>query len=80
MKRYQLYVKIQNSWDWLCSIDSLTHAEAFHRTLTCLGDLHQDKPIRLEQDIEGAYYKPCCANGARQQLQTNEASPGILRE
>jgi hypothetical protein len=66
MKTYQLYIKTEGRWEWLCTFDAGSHAEAFHRGLHCLGPAHQDKPIRLEQDDETGYRKPCPArNDAR---------------
>jgi len=59
MKTYQLYIKIDGRWEWLCTFDAGTHAEAFHRALHCLGEAHQNTPIRLEQDTETGYRKPC---------------------
>lgn len=59
MNVYQLYIKTGEQWEWLCTIDAATHAEAFHRAVLCLGQAHYDKPIRLEQDLEGVYRKPC---------------------
>jgi len=59
MNTYQLYIKIDGGWEWLCTFDAASHAEAFHRGLHCLGEVHQDKPIRLEQDVETGYRKPC---------------------
>jgi hypothetical protein len=57
MNRYQLHVREDGRWEWLCTIEAATHAEAFHRAIQCLGDDHYNKPIRLEQDLEGAYFK-----------------------
>lgn len=59
MRAYQLYVKVDRAWSWVCTLDAPTHAEAFRQALLCLrGDDHE-RPIRLEQDIEGAFRKPC---------------------
>ena len=59
MRIYQLHVKVDGAWSWVCTIDAGSHAEAFEAALRCLGSADGDRPIRLEQDIEGAYRKPC---------------------
>ena len=66
MNQYQLHVRDGGRWMWLCTLEAASHAEAFHRALTCLGQAHYEKPVRLEQDLEGAYRKPCCAMPCRQ--------------
>ena len=41
MKRYQLYVREVGEggrWEWLCTVEAATHAEAFHRALLALGE------------------------------------------
>lgn len=58
MRAYQLYLKGDRAWDWIGTIDADTHADAFQAALQCLGPGDDQRPIRLEQDIEGAYRKP----------------------
>ncbi|HEY2588719.1 MAG TPA: hypothetical protein VGI81_23455 [Tepidisphaeraceae bacterium] len=59
MRAYQLHVKVEGAWAWVCTIDAPTHADAFRQALLCIGGDNQDRPIRLEQDTEGAFRKPC---------------------
>lgn len=59
MRAYQLHVKVEGAWEWVCTIDAPTHAEAFRQALICIGRANQERPIRLEQDTEGAFRKPC---------------------
>lgn len=59
VRAYQLYVHVDRAWSWVCTFEAPTHADAFRQGLACLrGDEH-DRPIRLEQDIEGTFCKPC---------------------
>lgn len=58
MRAYQLYLKEDNAWVWVGTIDAATHAEAFRLALLSLGPGDEDRPIRVEQDTEGAYRKP----------------------
>jgi hypothetical protein len=58
VRAYQLYLRNEKSWDWIGTIDADTHADAFRTALLCLGPGDDQRPIRLEQDIEGAYRKP----------------------
>ncbi|HEY2587027.1 MAG TPA: hypothetical protein VGI81_14875 [Tepidisphaeraceae bacterium] len=60
MRAYQLHVKVDGGWSWICTIDAATHAEALHRALRCLSPGEIERPIRVEQDTEGVYRKPCC--------------------
>lgn len=57
MRAYQFYVKRNHNWTWVGTIDAATHADAFRQALLCLGPGDEDRPIRLEQDTEGAYRK-----------------------
>ncbi|HEY2586960.1 MAG TPA: hypothetical protein VGI81_14540 [Tepidisphaeraceae bacterium] len=58
MRAYQLHVKVDGAWSWICTIDAPTHAEAFQRALLCLSPSELERPIRVEEDVEGAYRKP----------------------
>jgi len=58
LRAYQLYIKERDAWVWVGTIDAPTHAEAFRFALLCLEPGDEDKPIRLEQDMEGDYRKP----------------------
>lgn len=58
MRAYQLYLKGEASWDWIGTIDANSHADAFQAVLQRLGPGDEQRPIRLEQDVEGAYRKP----------------------
>ena len=58
MRCYQLHVKIDGAWSWVCTIDASAHEEAYRIALRCLGPADQERPIRIEQDTEGAYRKP----------------------
>lgn len=60
VRAYQLYVMREKSWDWIGTIDANSHAEAFQAALLSLGPDDENLPIRLEQDVEGAYRKPVC--------------------
>ena len=56
---YQLYLKTPgNSWDWIGTFDAATHADAFRTALLSLSPGDESRPIRVEQDIDGAYRKP----------------------
>jgi hypothetical protein len=58
-KLYQLYVKITGKWEWVCTIEADSHAEAFRSAMQCLDPRLYDKPIRLEQDpAEGQSEQP----------------------
>lgn len=59
MRTYQLYIRLENAWTWVCTIDAATHAEAFDMALPCLPSRDSDSPIRIEEDTEGAFRKPC---------------------
>ena len=59
MNHYQLYFREGGRWEWLCTIEAANHVIAFHLTLVFLGERHRHKPIRLDQDLEGVYRKPC---------------------
>ena len=59
MNRYQLHVREEARWEWLCTVEADSHAEAFHRAILALGGEHYHKPIRPEQDTGGDYRKPC---------------------
>ena len=59
LKSYQLHVREDGRWEWLCTVEADTHAEAFHSALLGMGGEHYRKPIRVEQDTDGAYRKPC---------------------
>jgi len=59
MNSYQLHIKVERAWVWICTIDAPTHAEAFRHVLICLRPDEHAHPIRLEQDTENAYRKPC---------------------
>jgi hypothetical protein len=57
---YQLYVRADDgAWSWICTFGAPCHAEAFRQTLACLRGDEFERPIRLEQDTEGAFCKPC---------------------
>jgi hypothetical protein len=56
---YQLYVRRDGAWSWVCTFDAPSHAEAFRRVLLCLRGDEFERPIRLEQDTEGTFRKPC---------------------
>lgn len=58
MRAYQLYLRGDASWDWIGTIDADTHADAFRAALLRLAPGDEQRPIRLEQDVEGAYRKP----------------------
>ncbi len=47
-RTYQLYVKLDGRWTWLCDIEADSHAKAFQEAMLCLKPEHYDKPIRLE--------------------------------
>jgi hypothetical protein len=69
---YQLYLKTQgNSWDWIGTFDAATHADAFRMALLSLGPGDERRPIRVEQDIDGAYRKP---------LRQKDYLPAAVRE
>ena len=57
MRAYQFYVKRNHDWTWVGTIDAATHADAFRQALLCLRAGDEDRPIRLEEDTEGAYRK-----------------------
>lgn len=59
MRAYQLHVKVEGAWAWVCTIDAATHADAFRQALRCVGSNNQNRPIRFEEDTEGAFRKPC---------------------
>ncbi|HEY2586360.1 MAG TPA: hypothetical protein VGI81_11405 [Tepidisphaeraceae bacterium] len=59
MRTYQLYRRKENAWDWVGTLDAPTHADAFRAALLCLAPGDERRPIRIEQDTEGAYRKPC---------------------
>lgn len=58
MRTYQLYLKDENAWVWVGTLEAATHADAFRSALLCLGSGDDQRPIRIEQDTEGAYHKP----------------------
>ena len=59
MRTYQLHVRVEGAWEWACTIDAETHADAFLRVLLCLGRDNEQRPICLEEDLDGSYRKPC---------------------
>lgn len=58
-RTYQLYVRVDRAWSWICTFEAPTHAEAFRHVLACLRADERERPIRLEQDTEGTFCKPC---------------------
>lgn len=48
-KRYQLYVQIDDVWQWAAGFDASDHAHAFQQAMTHLKPEHYTFPIRLEQ-------------------------------
>lgn len=58
-RAYQLHVKVDGGWSWVGTIEAPTHADAFRQALLALGPADKERPIRFEQDLEGAYRKPC---------------------
>ena len=60
METYQLHVRVEGAWAWVCTIDADTHADAFRFALLCLNrEGGSDRPIRFETDTDGAFRKPC---------------------
>lgn len=59
VRSYQLYIRVEGAWQWSCTLDAETHADAFRRVLLCLGRDDEHRPIRLEEDLDGSYRKPC---------------------
>jgi hypothetical protein len=51
LNKYQLYVRVNGRWDWLCDIEAESHPAAFRKAMLCLTPEHYDKPIRLEQPV-----------------------------
>jgi hypothetical protein len=58
VRRYQLYIRKEDAWEWIGTIDAATHADAFQLALQCLGPGDNDRPIRIEEDTERTYRKP----------------------
>jgi hypothetical protein len=59
MRAYQLYLRVEGAWSWLCTLDAPTHADAFRQVLLCLRGDEPLRPIRVEEDTEGTFRKPC---------------------
>jgi hypothetical protein len=61
MNAYQLHVKVEGEWEWICTVDAETHPEAFRKAMLCLESRHYDKQIKLEQEAPGGEgkRKPC---------------------
>lgn len=57
-KTYQLHVKLDGRWQWLCDIEAESHSDAFRQAVLCLKPEHYDKPIRLEQVMGAGERKP----------------------
>jgi hypothetical protein len=51
-KRYQLYVQIDDVWQWAASFDASDHAHAFQQAMGQLKPEHYTVPIRLEQTLD----------------------------
>ncbi len=50
MVRYNLYVKGNGHWDFVCEIEAADHSEALRSAMTKLKPEHYSKQIRLEQE------------------------------
>jgi hypothetical protein len=51
MGTYNLYVKTNGHWQWVCSIVAENHPDAFRQAMTKLKPEHYSKQIRLEQEL-----------------------------
>jgi hypothetical protein len=47
--RYQLYLKIEDVWQFVCEIEAANHSEAFGKAMMAMKPEHYCCQLRLEQ-------------------------------